>query len=101
MSRRGTMAKAPLAKAPLAKAPVAKPAATPAAFHGAVQEGRRKAGDGEERRAVARRPDQAPRSTVDAEFHQRDRNIHPPAHTPVYKTSVLRSPRIPLWSLQN
>jgi protocatechuate 3,4-dioxygenase, beta subunit len=39
--------------------------------------------------------------TPDAEFHQRDRSIHPPAFTPVYKTSVLRSPRIPLWSLQN
>jgi protocatechuate 3,4-dioxygenase, beta subunit len=39
--------------------------------------------------------------TPDAEFHQRDRSIHPPAYTPVYKTSVLRSPRIPLWSLQN
>ena len=39
--------------------------------------------------------------TPEAEFHQRDRDLHPPAHTPVYKTSVLRSPRIPLWSLQN
>ena len=39
--------------------------------------------------------------TQEAEFHQRDRDIHPPAHTPIYKTSVLRSPRIPLWSLQN
>src|SRR5438552_17347992 len=39
--------------------------------------------------------------TPQAEFHQRDRDLHPPAHTPVYKTSVLRSPRIPLWSLQN
>ena len=39
--------------------------------------------------------------TPEAEFHQRDRDIHPPALTPVYKTSVLRSPRIPLWSLQN
>ena len=39
--------------------------------------------------------------TPDAEFHQRDRSIHPPAYTPVYKTSSLRSPRIPLWSLQN
>ena len=39
--------------------------------------------------------------TPDAEFHQRDRSLHPPAYTPVYKTSVLRSPRIPLWSLQN
>src|ERR1700722_7381103 len=39
--------------------------------------------------------------TPDAEFHQRDRNLHPPAHTPIYKTSVSRSPRLPLWSLQN
>jgi protocatechuate 3,4-dioxygenase, beta subunit len=39
--------------------------------------------------------------TPDAEFHQRDRSIHPPAYTAVYKTSSLRSPRIPLWSLQN
>ena len=39
--------------------------------------------------------------TPEAEFHQRDRDVHPPAYTPVYKTSVLRSPRIPLWSLQN
>ena len=39
--------------------------------------------------------------TPQAEFHQRDRDLHPPACTPVYKTSVLRSPRIPLWSLQN
>ena len=36
----------------------------------------------------------------DAEFFQRDWTIQPPALTPVYKTSVLRSPRIPLWSLQ-
>lgn len=35
------------------------------------------------------------------EFIQRDRAQHPPALTPIYKTSVLRSPRIPLWSLQN
>ena len=39
--------------------------------------------------------------TPEYEFHQRDRDIHPPACTPLYKTSVLRSPRIPLWSLQN
>jgi len=39
--------------------------------------------------------------TPEAEFHQRARDVHPPAYTPVYKTSVLRSPRIPLWSLQN
>jgi protocatechuate 3,4-dioxygenase beta subunit len=37
----------------------------------------------------------------ESEFTQRDRSIHPPAFTPEYKTSVLRSPRIPLWSLQN
>ena len=35
------------------------------------------------------------------EFVQRDRSLHPPALTPAYKTSVLRAPRIPLWSLQN
>src|SRR5215218_4481400 len=37
----------------------------------------------------------------ESEFFQRDRNMQPPALTPFYKTSVLRSPRIPLWSLQN
>ncbi len=37
----------------------------------------------------------------DSEFFQRDQRIHPPAFTPTYKTSGLRSPRIPLWSLQN
>jgi protocatechuate 3,4-dioxygenase beta subunit len=35
------------------------------------------------------------------EFIQRDRGQHPPAYTPDYKTSVLRSPRLALWSLQN
>ena len=35
------------------------------------------------------------------EFFQRDRTVQPPAYTPVYKTSVLRSPRLALWSLQN
>jgi protocatechuate 3,4-dioxygenase beta subunit len=35
------------------------------------------------------------------EFFQRDRSQHPQAFTPSYKTSALRSPRIPLWSLQN
>ena len=35
------------------------------------------------------------------EFFQRDRAWHPPAHTPTYKTSVLRSPRCALLSLQN
>lgn len=36
-----------------------------------------------------------------AEFHQRDRRLHPPALTPDYKTSVTRSPRLPLISLEN
>ena len=36
-----------------------------------------------------------------AEFFQRDRSIHPPAHAPGYKTSVTRSPRQALLSLQN
>jgi protocatechuate 3,4-dioxygenase beta subunit len=35
------------------------------------------------------------------EFIQRDRSQHPPAYTPNYKTTVLRSPRLALWSLQN
>jgi protocatechuate 3,4-dioxygenase beta subunit len=36
-----------------------------------------------------------------SEFVMRDRGQHPPALTPDYKTSVLRSPRLPLLSLQN
>ncbi|RYH03138.1 protocatechuate 3,4-dioxygenase subunit beta [Salipiger sp. IMCC34102] len=35
------------------------------------------------------------------ELYQRDRTWHPPALTPDYKTSVARSPRLPLLSLQN
>jgi protocatechuate 3,4-dioxygenase beta subunit len=35
------------------------------------------------------------------EFYQRDRSLHPPAFTPDYKTSVLRSPRRALLSLQS
>jgi protocatechuate 3,4-dioxygenase beta subunit len=31
----------------------------------------------------------------------RDPDAHPPAYSPIYKTSVFRSPRLPLWSLQN
>ncbi len=34
------------------------------------------------------------------DFYQRDRGRHPPALTPAYKTSVTRSPRLPLVSLQ-
>lgn len=37
----------------------------------------------------------------DAEFYQRDRQWHPPALTPNYKTSVTRSPKYPLISLEN
>ncbi len=33
------------------------------------------------------------------EFIQRDRDQHPPAFTPEYKSTVLRSPRHALWSL--
>lgn len=38
---------------------------------------------------------------ANAEFFQRDRSIHPPAHAPGYNTSVTRSPRQALLSLQN
>lgn len=34
------------------------------------------------------------------EYRARDRGLHPPAHAPGYKTSVARSPRLPLLSLQ-
>ncbi len=36
----------------------------------------------------------------EAEFYQRNREAHPPALTPGYKTSVLRSPRHPLLALE-
>ena len=36
----------------------------------------------------------------DAEFLMRDTTSHPPSYTPAYKTSVLRSPRLALISLQ-
>ncbi|WP_347312684.1 protocatechuate 3,4-dioxygenase subunit beta [Defluviimonas sp. SAOS-178_SWC] len=36
-----------------------------------------------------------------AEYYQRDRRLHPPAHVPSYKTSVARSPRYSMISLQN
>ena len=36
----------------------------------------------------------------DAEFLMRDTTSHPPAYAPEYKTSVLRSPRLALISLQ-
>ena len=39
--------------------------------------------------------------THSGDFHQRDRGVHPPAFTPGYKTSVARSPRYSLISLQN
>ena len=37
----------------------------------------------------------------ESEFFQRDRTLHAPAFTPTYKTSVARSPRHALLSLQN
>ena len=37
---------------------------------------------------------------VTSEFYPRDRSIQPPELTPRYKTTVLRSPRIPLWPRQ-
>jgi protocatechuate 3,4-dioxygenase beta subunit len=36
-----------------------------------------------------------------AEFYQRNRLLQPPHHAPGYKTSIARSPRQPLLSLQN
>ena len=38
--------------------------------------------------------------TPPAAYHQRDPGRHPPALTPGYKTSVARSPRLPLLSLE-
>lgn len=38
---------------------------------------------------------------IPAEYYQRDRTLHPPALTPDYKTSVARSPRYAMISLQN
>ena len=35
-----------------------------------------------------------------AEYHMRDREMHPPAYHPGYKTSVPRSPRQALLSLE-
>lgn len=43
----------------------------------------------------------ASKNTYRGEYYQRDRNLHPPALTPKYKTSVARSPRYSLISLQN
>jgi protocatechuate 3,4-dioxygenase beta subunit len=39
--------------------------------------------------------------SVYGEFAQRDRGVHPPPYAPTYKTTVLRSPRNALISLQN
>lgn len=39
--------------------------------------------------------------TQPGEFYQRNRGVHPTAFTPDYKTSVARSPRYSLISLQN
>jgi len=37
----------------------------------------------------------------DGEFFQRDRDMQPPAYAPIYKTSVARSPRHALLSIEN
>ncbi len=42
-----------------------------------------------------------PAPAPDAEYLMRDTTSHPPALTPAYKTSVLRSPQLALISLQN
>ena len=42
----------------------------------------------------------APAPAADAEYLMRDTTSHPPALAPAYKTSVLRSPRLALISLQ-
>ena len=39
-------------------------------------------------------------ATPPLEFYQRDRSQQPPAFTPDYKSTALRSPRLALWSLQ-
>jgi protocatechuate 3,4-dioxygenase beta subunit len=39
--------------------------------------------------------------TDNGSFYQRDRSWHPPAFAPAYKTTVLRSPRHALLSLEN
>ena len=39
--------------------------------------------------------------TQPGEYYQRNRSVHPPAFTPDYKTSVARSPRYSMISLQN
>lgn len=46
----------------------------------------------------------SPKSNLEPEtgaFYQRDRTMHPPGYAPGYKTSVLRSPRYALLSLNN
>jgi protocatechuate 3,4-dioxygenase beta subunit len=40
-------------------------------------------------------------NTTYGEYNQRNTDLHPPALTPGYKTSVLRSPRMAMISLQN
>jgi protocatechuate 3,4-dioxygenase, beta subunit len=39
--------------------------------------------------------------TQSGEYYQRNRSVHPPAFAPGYKTSVARSPRYSMISLQN
>jgi len=40
-------------------------------------------------------------SSTPGDFYQRDRDWHPPALVPAYKSSVTRSPNLPLLSLEN
>lgn len=49
----------------------------------------------------ANRPEPFRPSPEHGDFFQRDRAMHPPAYAPGYKTSVLRSPRNALLSLDN
>ncbi|SMX31601.1 protocatechuate 3,4-dioxygenase subunit beta [Actibacterium lipolyticum] len=42
-----------------------------------------------------------PKTLPKGEFFMRDRNIHPPAYTKDYKTSVARSPQYAMLSLEN
>ncbi|WP_368508532.1 protocatechuate 3,4-dioxygenase subunit beta [Bradyrhizobium lupini] len=53
------------------------------------------------REARPNRPEPFTPPLGDGGFFQRDRSMHPPAHAPGYKSSVLRSPRQALLSLEN
>ncbi len=46
------------------------------------------------------RPNSDPNVRMPAEYFQRNRAVHPPGYTPIYKTSVTRSPQKALLSLE-